>query len=488
MGIVSRVLKKRGLTEENIKKERMKRFSWPEMEKVAQIVIEDLILSAEEELVGVLYDVDADGLFAGYTLEDYFTRKRLTVKRYMNKKKKHGVLAADVRKYIEDGIKWLFVVDAGSGDGESILQLTNAGIRVVVLDHHLYEETTELDDKNSWILNVVDKPELPKLSGCGVVYRFIETMAEPFDDMVGQYEKYVGITVLSDSCDMSDPENRYYVQRAYEEYRGNYFLQQFPFYGSWRSFYSYAVIPYLNACIRVGEEEHVMDLINNMNNRAKMNKIPRDIQRVKTKQTKMIEEIYAISKEIKKEGITFLLRREGEELRPVGGLAANQLINKYGQPAMVLQRKGKVWEGSFRSNSYTKKILEDANLRAQGHDHACGIQVENKVLQEFVKTFKKEGLLTVNRPEFRAGIGGISKKVWMEIAQFNEFSGTNMERVLVKLKERYGEQEHIEEIGEKKRFIVFKQGEVIDFTGNVKDKEIIVEPVLKDLESQLIRI
>src|SRR5699024_9007938 len=127
---------------------------------------------------------------------------------------------------------WLFVVDAGSGDSEYINKLTESGIKVVVLDHHPYEKNKEINNKMSWILNVVDKPNLPKLSGCGVVYRFVEKLGKLFEDLTGQYEKYVGITVLSDMCDMSEPENRYYVKRSYEEYRGNSFLQQFKFYGS----------------------------------------------------------------------------------------------------------------------------------------------------------------------------------------------------------------------------------------------------------------
>lgn len=487
MGLIGKVLKKRGLTKTNLKKERLSNFKWLELERVAHKVVEELFLGGDGLVVGVLYDVDVDGLFSGYIMEDYLTRKGIEVKRYMNKGKAHGIQERNLQGYIDDGLDWLIVVDAGSGDGERIKYLTDRGIKVLVLDHHPYKNEVELDDEMSWILNVVDEPELPKLSGCGVVYRFIEELSDYFEDMVGQYEKYVGITVLSDSCDMSDPENRYYVQRAYEEFRGNYFLQQFPFYGSWKSYYSYSVIPYMNACIRVGEERQIMELVNGMNNRAKTNKIPRDTKRVKTKQEGLIEELFTESKEIKKKGITFLLRRTKPELRPVGGLAANKLINEYEQPALVLYRDGDKWVGSFRSNSYTKKVLEGYGITAEGHDHACGVYVDNDVLKKFVKTFTLDIESTLNKPDFLVSLNKVTDKVWMELARFNEFAGTNMEKVLVKLKENYGDADYVEEVGKSKRILVYGELEVIDFSGSTEE-EIIVEPVLKDTEYQLIRI
>lgn len=487
MGIITKVLRKRKIKEIQLRKEKEKYFKWEEMDEVVDKVVEELFLGKEGQLVGVLYDVDVDGLFAGYTIEDYLRRKNINVNRYMNKGKKHGLQEESLQEYIDDGLDWLFIVDAGSGNVTEIKKLTASGIKVIVLDHHPYEVEDGLDKDMSWILNVVDQPQLPALSGCGVVYRFVEKIANIFGDMVGQYEKFVGITVLSDACDMSVSENRYYVQRAYEEYRGNHFLQQFPFYGSWKSFYSYGVIPYLNAAIRIGEEKQIMDLINNMNMRTKTNKIPRDMKRVKTRQEKLIEEIYGASTEIKREGITYLLRRTREELRPVGGLAANQLVNKYEQPALVLYRNGDVWEGSFRSNSYTKDVLEEHGFKAKGHKHACGVWIENKTLQSFIKEFKKEITEGVRKPEFKARIGNVSDKTWLDIARFNEFSGTNMEGILVRLQEGVSESDYIEEVSDKKKHLMFAEGMVIDFTEKESDV-IVVEPVLKDVNYQLIRI
>ncbi|MFV1457738.1 hypothetical protein, partial [Bacillus mycoides] len=122
----------------------------------------------------------------------------------------------------------MFVVDAGSGDTKALNFLAEKwGVKVVVLDHHPYKRKTPLVKDGVWVINPIDHEHLPHLSGCGVVYRFIEQLGKQFKVMTEMYEKYVGITVLSDICDMRDAENRYYVRRAYAEYRANYMFNQF---------------------------------------------------------------------------------------------------------------------------------------------------------------------------------------------------------------------------------------------------------------------
>lgn len=485
--ILNKIMEKRNITEEQLKKEKPKHLDWDEMDRVADKVAEGLIMKPEGQIAVVLYDVDVDGLFSGYTLEDYLTRHNVKVERYMNKQKQHGLTNEALEHIQQLQPDWVFIVDAGSGDVSNINRLTEQGIKVVVLDHHPYENTEKLDDTTSWILNVKDKKALPELSGCGVVYRFVEKLGYMFGDLTGQYEKFVGITVLSDMCDMSIPENRYYVKRAYEEYRGNRFLQQFPFYGSGRSFYSFGVVPYLNACIRIGEEDHAMDIVNSMNNRLKMNIIDRDRKRVKTKQDNMCKEILAVSKKIVKKDVVLLLRKEKPELRPVGGLVANQLVGEYQRPALVLHREGSKWKGSLRSNGFTRQTLEENNFKTMGHDLACGVEVSNADLKEFVKNFVYEGKIEKQTATFSTTLGKLSKSTWVNLAGFNEYAGVNLPRILVRIKGGVSSALHVEEVSAKKKEIVFQNNAITDFTGKT-DNTLIVEPILNGSTYQLIRI
>ena len=485
--LLNKIIKSRGITREELKKEKRREFKWEELDDTVEFVVENLVLSSERLKVGVLYDVDVDGIFAGYITENYFERKGLKVVRYMNKKKRHGLNEHNVKTFIEDGIDWLFVVDAGSGDGEYIKQITDNGIRVIVLDHHPYDNDVDIDKNMCRILNIIDKPELPKLSGCGVVYRFVERMADMFDDLVGQYEKFVGITVLSDMCDMSEPENRYYVKRAYEEYRGNRFLQQFRFYGSGKSFYSFGVIPYLNACIRIGEERHAMDFVNNMNVVSKMNTVERDRNRVIDKQAKMVDDIYEVSKKYRLKDVVLFLRKEREELRTVGGLVCNKLLAEHNRPALVLNREDGIWKGSLRSNTFKRQVLEEYGFKTMGHDLACGVEVSNENLKYFIKNFEYNGGKVKKKVTFSVGIGKLSEKTWVDLAIFNEFSGVNMESIKVRIKEGVSGALHVDEVSKKKNDIVFPNEVITDFTGKDSD-ELIVEPILRGDTYQLVRV
>lgn len=484
--LVDKILERKGIKKDSLKKERIP-FEWKEMDNVVEKVAEEVIINYEDVSVGILYDVDADGIFSGYILEDYLTRRGINVKRFMNKQKKHGLVAESIKWVEEEKFDWLFIVDGGSGDGKAINRLTKQGTKVVVLDHHPYERT-QIDNTKSWILNVTDSDDLPKLSGCGVVYRFVEKLGELFEDLTGQYEKFVGITVLSDMCDMTVPENRYYVKRAYEEYRGNRFLQQFSYYGSGRSFYSYTVIPYINACIRVGEEKHIMEMINNMDSIAKMNKIERDRNRVLTKQRILVEELLESSKKIVLDDIVLLLRKGREDLRTVGGLLANQLLKEHQRPVLVLSRDRTKWVGSFRGNYFDRHTLEDYKFKTMGHDKACGIEVDNNILKEFRGSFTFKGEKEVIKPTLSVTKDRLYEYQWRDIAEFNEFAGTNLPSILVRFKEGMSGVDKVvkHEYGNKQDILIGEHV-ITDFT-HKEDDTLIVEPILKGTSFQLVRV
>src|SRR5699024_6418156 len=269
--------------------------------------------------------------------------------------------------------------------------------------------------------------------------------------------------------------------------RGNRFLQQFRFYGSGKSFYSFGVIPYLNACIRVGEERHAMDFVNSMNVVSKMNTVERDRNRVKDKQAKMVDDIYEVSKKYRLKDVVLFLRKEREELRTVGGLVCNKLLAEHNRPALVLNREDGIWKGSLRSNTFKRQVLEEYGFKTMGHDLACGVEVSNENLKYFIKNFEYNGGKVKKKVTFSVGIGKLSEKTWVDLAIFNEFSGVNMESIKVRIKEGVSGALHVDEVSKKKNDIVFPNEVITDFTGKDSD-ELIVEPILRGDTYQLVRV
>ncbi|MCH4866611.1 DHH family phosphoesterase [Bacillus sp. 1006-3] len=489
MAVLDKVLEKRGLSREDLVEHKPHSLDWDDLGRVAKKLGVSLLLTEKNERIGILYDVDVDGLFSGFILEDFLKRAGKSPVRYMNKGKQHGLTKEALKWVIREKLEWLFIVDAGSGDGKAIRYCTEKhNVRVVVLDHHPYEKTHEINPNKSWILNVQDDPKLPNLSGCGVVYRFLEQLGRMFGLMVGQYEKFVGITVISDMCDMSDRENRYYVRKAYEEYRANAFLSKFTFYGSYRSFYGFGVIPYLNALIRTGEEDRAMKVVNTMNNRAKMNTIERDRMRVRANQDRMLEELLDSGSLIQMPGVVMHLRKQRHDLRPVGGLLANTFIEKYRRSGLVLAWDSDIkrWVGSFRGKDFTNEELKKWGFIARGHLKACGIEVDNKTLKHFRKNFafySKEKA----KKDFTTSITGLKRLSWQEIADYNEMSGVNMDPIVIKLREGVKGAARIDVISDRRRDIIFENGDVVtDFTGKTTNT-LLVTPILARNGYQLLR-
>lgn len=391
--------------------------------------------------IGVLYDPDVDGLMSGMVVYDTFKRLNKEVHCTINSGKRHGVVDEVVDWAIEKELDVLFVVDAGSGDKENILKLSENGIRVIVLDHHPYEqwETPENVD----IINVQDHAELPKLSGCGVTFRFMEQFGKQFELEMGIYEKYVGITVISDVCDMTVAENRYYVSVLYEyfdKFRDeDKLFKQFKYYGSKKSFFGWTLIPFFNGLIRIGQEHTAVDLVNNLDSWRAMNSIKNKVIAVKSAQNTLIEQVLESSKIVELEHTVIATRVEHKDLSTLNGLVANKLLDKYGKNAMVLygDSENKQFKGSLRGITYGKSDLNEFGLTARGHEHACGImgspEMFKKFMQEFVDT-KKE-LENVERFDIEVDVHTVSDEKLVEIANFNEFAfnGSGIEPIVMKL-------------------------------------------------------
>lgn len=467
MGIVEEILKRRGESEKDLSFHREDRLNFPELYSLVKVLTVDFFLSIVGK-VGILYDPDVDGLFSGYILEDFLTRMDKTVVNYINSGKKHGIVKETMDWVEREELDWLFVVDAGSNDIKRIKECVAKGVKVVILDHHPYVEKKL--PKGAWVVNVSKYKELPPLSGCGVVYRFIEAVAEEFGMSVKQYETFVGITVLSDMCDMSNSENRYYVSRAYEGYRDNLFLKQFRFYGSHRSFYGWGVSPYLNALIRTGEEKRAVEVVNNMDRRIKMNVIQRDIKRVKARQEEMKEELFSRGKLKKGKGFFVHARRGVDKLKTLNGLVANDLLKEYSTGGLVLaySNKTKKWVGSFRGLDFGKDTLEEWGFWTGGHDKACGVKIDNAGLKRFFKEFKNEVSSDINRADIYVNAGELSKEDWEEIALFNEYTGVGNKEIVVGYKRGMdvvtGE---FNEYGVKSLYT--PDGEVKDFTQSIEE-------------------
>lgn len=484
MGIVSGILEKRKVTIEQLDFHKEDKLNFPELYNILNVLSTRFFMERGLK-VGVLYDTDVDGLLSGYILKDFLERLGIEVEVFINPKKQHGLVTESMEWVQESQFDWLFVVDAGSNDSEQLRECLKLGTKVVVLDHHPYEEE-EYED-GIWVVNISKYPGLPQISGCGVVYRFLELAGERFGIETRQYETYVGITIISDMCDMSTPENRYYVKKAYEGYRDSALLKKFKLYGSHRSFYGWSVNPYLNALIRVGEEKRAVEIVNNMDRFSLMNQVPRDVKRVKDKQKAMIEELKARGTLKSRPAISLHLRKNIDELGTLNGLVANQLLKEHGRGALVLayDKKDKMWKGSYRGLHFEDKELEKWGFWTRGHGKACGVRINHTGLKKFHKEFTYDLGKEKEGADIYINSGDLTEEQWESIANFNEYTGIGMPEIVVGY--RRGEDEILtseEEYGMRVHYT--KDGEIKDFTSGMGG-DLRVVPIKKNRGFQLLR-
>lgn len=495
--ILDTILNKRNIKREDLNFDREENLNFPELDEAVNDTIQELYLNEnmEGKNVGVFYDVDVDGLYSGHIMEDFLNRfEKFNVLRHMNTGKEHGITDQTIKWVEENDIKFLFVVDAGSTNEKEIKYLVDKGTKVIILDHHPYEPF-ELP-KGAWLVNISKYKDLPPISGCGVTYRYIEKIAKFFNLSVKDYEVFVGITTISDMVAVNNSENRYYIKRAFEGRQATLFLRKFKFWGSALTFYGWQVVPYLNALIRVGFEKRALDVVNNMNRVAKMQRIDKDVIRIKDLQKEMTEDLYQNSEIKENEHVVLCLRKGKDSYKTLNGLVGNKLVSEKGKSALVLyyDYDDKKWKGSFRGKQFTNKDLNEWGFKTQGHPQACGVVVEHSVLLNF---FKKAKFAKYEKPKADIYVdeSEITDDDFLEIAKLNEYTGVGFPPIKIGFKKGLKSVQAVDDSNKKRRILILDKFEVIDFSedelnidlNETEHKELVVTPTLSLNGYQLIK-
>lgn len=465
-------------------------WDWDKLRDVG----EDLIFQATitDPYIGILYDPDVDGLFSGYVMEDYLNRMGLDgkIKRSMSKNKVHGLGEEAVDWVVNEDIKMLIIVDAGSGDQDLAQELVDSPDnnldRVYILDHHDYEHSSR-ENKDVFVVNVVDRPDLPPVSGCGVVYKTIEATENITGVDTSRYEKFVGITILSDVCRMDVNENRYYVSKSYEAIlNGESPFDAFPYYGSSASLISYTLVPLLNAMIRTNRIDKVFAFLDRMQ-KGRLKSFVQQEKSARDEQKEQVKVIKEIGQIFKLEGMTISLRPHQEvNFQPFNGLYANEIMGDNRTGALVLQLsedKTKV-SGSFRGWQFGKDVLEDWGFECHGHHKACGASISIEGFRKFIEEFSYVGEIEIDYVA-KINVSQLTEEDWLWFSNFNEYAGNGCEAI------RFAVMDNPVTNNTKRNMAIwhYENGlEVIDFsTQRIGKDGLIVEPTEKYEGFTLIR-
>ena len=313
----------------------------------------------------------------------------------------------------------LFTSDHGSHDRENLTRIKDEceGIKVVVTDHHLFEEHEAPYNMDAFVNPQRTKGEFKDITGANVAYFTLihallkQNKVDIDVDYIYYLLTYVGLTIISDCMDLKSYVNRKILTKCIVDLNNNN-IQHDPFwkfiikeisdtYVIDETSLGYDVIPLLNTPGRIADPRLSFEfMIASDLDMAK--EYYEDIKALNTKrkelQTKLVDKG---KKEEYSNGIVKVMAIENSD-GVQGIIANNAMYNDNYKVVIVFTKKNingdVIYIGSGRSqdeNLSIKEVIDkiadstDFIISHGGHDKAIGIKMKPK-LKEFYKLLCKE--------------------------------------------------------------------------------------------------
>lgn len=386
----------------------------------AAISIINSIKDSKQTLI--IVDSDFDGycsssLFINYFYHFFPTWIKNCVKWIHHDSKSHGIndlleniLSMDTKPSL------LIVPDAGTNDIEAHKILSDNGIEIIVLDHHLAEYTNEELFKNATIINnQICEYENKNLCGTGIVWQFCRYIDTMFICEEERYaEHFLDLVAAANTADMMSLlsfETKHLIKTGLKTNNiHNHLICRLWGKNSYKigeeltsidlAFY---IAPLVNAVTRIGtlqEKEAVfnsmLDMLDLIEDESYISEAANICTRVRNRQVRIVNKaVEKIVPSLKDKFITILLDETESETKNVTGLIATKFSSKYNKPVLVLVKNivdNKIrYSGSARGSDISgvntfKDLCEKTELceYAQGHQSAFGISI----LEENIPLFK----------------------------------------------------------------------------------------------------
>lgn len=371
------------------------------IEKAARIFIENV-----HRRVHIVVDCDADGVTSAAMIYRYINEAYGNKPTYsLHAGKQHG-LSDDIK--IPEDTELLIIPDAGTNDVKQCKELSEKGVNIIVLDHHL----KEVDNPYAVIVNnqTSENYSNKEFCGAGIVYKFLKAVDElEWIDKADEFLDLVALGNISDVMDMRSYETRYLTQNGLENIKSKAFkamlkAQQNSIHTVNINAIAFYISPLINAVCRVGTEEDKEMLfrafadeyeefdycprkseeatIENIYDRA-----ARLAKNAKSRQTKAIDkitsELKAQVERLGKQNYPVMFVKANEKISgDFTGLVSMKLADNYKKPCLVLRKDGEMYRGSARNFDNSpidnlKKVIQSTDLfdTCAGHENAFGVTI-----------------------------------------------------------------------------------------------------------------
>lgn len=342
--------------------------------------------------IGIVMDSDQDGTCSAaliYNFLQYLNFDKSNIKVYYHTAKQHGLKDLLDKILIENGKDSLLIVpDAGSNDKEECFKLKEAGIEVIVLDHHVMVE----DNIYATIVNnQIPEVENKELSGTGVTDKFVRAYCDIYQLTYPNYCDLVAVSLVSDVCSLTPIENRTYMYYGLSQLSNPFLSFLFKKLCTEKEYNSngigWKISPLANALARSDEQETKKLFFDGLIGAFEPEEALKKMRKVKRVQDAEVKEIVnEIEPKLDFSSKTIIGFTEPTNASFLG-LIANKFTGKYNKPTILLRESNSTtWSGSLRSPiPLLTKINESGLAKAQGHEEACGVFIKKSNLPRFEK-------------------------------------------------------------------------------------------------------
>ena len=341
-------------------------------------------------------DYDADGVTASAILCQALERAGLTPSVYIPNRLEegYGLNPQTIKGILKRKPKLLITVDNGIAAAEPIREITEAGIDVIVVDHH------ESLDKFPATACAVVRPLHKDLAACGLAFKLAWGLLEDLEAA----KRWVALAAIGTVADMAPltGDNRILVRQGLQILRSGSELGKglealIARIGTARFALSYRdiafmIAPRINASGRMGSAEAALRLLTTDNELEAKNLSmllhDANLDRQRAENSVLEEAIERVEADrvYGAEGVLVVSSRDWHE--GVLGIVASRLVERYRKPAIVICEKEGECKGSGRSIPGFN-LLEavqkagESLTRFGGHAQACGLTLSRSAITGF---------------------------------------------------------------------------------------------------------
>jgi len=370
-----------------------------DMEKAGRRLLQAI---SNNEGILVYGDYDVDGITSVAMVASYLEGIGATVGTYLPHRYEegYGVSVDGVQHAIDNGYDLMITLDCGMKDFEPLRQAQNAGVDVIVCDHHL----PEADLPPAWAILNPKRPDcdypFKELSGCGVAFKLLQHLADQMDFPPGRIFEELDLVAISIGADLVDVlgENRFLAAEGLKQLRK---MQRPGLKALMRAAnlpnppksirdISFTLGPRINAAGRMAHAQRAVDLLMEKSESSaaecakdleEMNRQRRDVDEQTTQQ--------AIEKLDRYSTTMYCNVVWGKDWhRGVVGIVASRLVEHRYRPTIVLSEESGMLLGSARSVHgvdihQALEACSDLLDQFGGHPMAAGLSLSKNNLLAF---------------------------------------------------------------------------------------------------------